>query len=88
MYTHDRACACTGRSPLSLTFKQYSCEKKSHDKYSYVHVVLVVEYSSPRTSISEGAIAVENDLVNFTLPVRDPPYLIIVGNCQGSMKLN
>ena len=25
---------------------------------------------------------------NFTLPVRDPPYLIITGNCQGNMKLN
>ena len=24
---------------------------------------------------------------NFTLPVRDPPYLIIVGNCQGNIKL-
>ena len=22
--------------------------------------------------------------VNFTLPVRDPPYLIIAGNCQGN----
>ena len=26
--------------------------------------------------------------VNFTLLVRDPPYLIIAGDCQGNMKLN
>ena len=25
---------------------------------------------------------------NFTLPLQDPPYLIIAGNCQGNMKLN
>ena len=25
--------------------------------------------------------------INFTLPVRDPPYLIIAGNCQGNVKL-
>ena len=29
-----------------------------------------------------------SDWVNFTLPVGDPPYLIIAGNCQGNVKLN
>ena len=54
-----------------------------HVNYIYTNAV-----ESARAALSSSIIQDMLTRGNFTLPVRDPPYLIIAGNCQGNMKLN
>ena len=71
----------------------YEMQKLAHNFWSADGVVTLLVKFRLRQAKSRKTQYVSCNMIckcrgSFTLPLWDPPCLIITGNCQGNMKLN